>query len=253
MKTFIMLGWRNLWRQKRRSLVVILSITLGVLMMLLAIGIMNGMIAQMLDNSISTKLGHIAISGRGFSDTMRIENNFFPDDRISTALRKEKDIVAFAPRIKAYGMIQSGEASRGVMIIGVLPSSEINVSKINEFTLPDEGGRFLSDPDALDILISKSLADKLDVYVGDRVVLMLTDKDNERAGVGLTVRGFFRTPVEDYDNMVVYMGIGRLQTLTNLGGNISEITIITKKKEIADSVKERLSRAINDPSLEVLS
>jgi len=127
MKTFIMLGWRNLWRQKRRSLVVILSITLGVLMMLLAIGIMNGMIAQMLDNSISTKLGHIAISGRGFSDTMRIENNFFPDDRISTALRKEKDIVAFAPRIKAYGMIQSGEASRGVMIIGVLPSSEINV------------------------------------------------------------------------------------------------------------------------------
>ena len=64
MKTFIMLGWRNLWRQKRRSLVVVFSITLGVLMMLFALGIMNGIIAQMLDNSISTKLGHIAITGR---------------------------------------------------------------------------------------------------------------------------------------------------------------------------------------------
>ena len=74
-----MLGWRNLWRQKRRSLVVIFSITIGVLMMLLQIGIMNGMMTQMLDNNISTKLGHIAITRKGFIDNMKMESNFFPD------------------------------------------------------------------------------------------------------------------------------------------------------------------------------
>jgi putative ABC transport system permease protein len=253
MKTFVMLGWRNLWRQKRRSLVVVFSISLGVLMMLLAIGIMNGMIAQMLDNSISTKLGHIAITGKGFGDTMRLETNFYPSDTIVSAVRKEKDVVAFAPRVKVYGMIRSGESSRGVMVMGVLPSREKNVSKINEFTLPDEGGTFLSDPDALEILISKSLADKLDVAVGDRIVLMLNDSNNEMAGVGLTVKGLFRTPVEDYDNMVVYMGITRLQAITNLGANISEITIITRKKEIADAVKQRLAASIHDPALDILS
>lgn len=253
MKTFIMLGWRNLWRQKRRSLVVVFSITLAALMVLLAIGIMNGMIAQMLDNSLSTKLGHIAITGKGFSDTMRIENNFYPSEKILSAVRKDSDVTAFAPRVKVYGMIRSGESSRGVMVIGVSPATENNVSKINEYTLPDEGGTFLSDPDALEILISKSLADKLDVAVGDRIVLMLNDKDNEMAGVGLTVKGFFQTPIEEYDNMVVYMGINRLQTITNLGGNISELTIITKKKEIADAVKLRLARSINDPALDILS
>lgn len=194
MKTFIMLGWRNLWRQKRRSLVVVFSITLAALMVLLAIGIMNGMIAQMLDNSLSTKLGHIAITGKGFSDTMRIENNFYPSEKILSAVRKDSDVTAFAPRVKVYGMIRSGESSRGVMVIGVSPATENNVSKINEYTLPDEGGTFLSDPDALEILISKSLADKLDVAVGDRIVLMLNDKDNEMAGVGLTVERVLSDP-----------------------------------------------------------
>lgn len=253
MKTFIMLGWRNLWRQKRRSLVVIFSITLGVLMMFLAIGIINGMIAQMLDNSISTKLGHIAITGKGFSDTMRLENNFYPSEKILSAVRTDRDVTAFAPRVKVYGMIRSGESSRGVMVMGVSPASEKKVSKMNEYTLPDEGGSFLKDSDANEIMISKSLAAKLDVMVGDKIVLILNDKDNEMAGVGLTVRGLFRTPVEEYDNMVVYMGLSRLQAITNLGSNISEITIVTKKKEIADTVKLRLARSIHDPALDIMS
>ncbi len=253
MKTFIILGWRNLWRQKRRSLVVIFSITLAVLMIIFALSIMNGIIAQMLDNSISTKLGHIAITGKGFIYNMRIENNYYPDDKITTALRNEKDIIAFAPRIKVFGMIRSGESSRGIMIMGISPKHENGVSKITEYTLHDEEGGFLDDPDTNDILISRSLADKLDVLVGDKVVLMLNNKDNEMEGIGLTVKGLFRTPVEEYDNSVVYMGITRLQTITNLGGNISEITIVTKNKEIADAVKVRLARSINYPALDILS
>ena len=88
MKTFIMLGWRNLWRQKRRSLVVITSITLGVLMMMFALGLMNGIISQMLDNSISTKLGHVAIHKKGFFENMKLVTNFYPDQHILRPLEK---------------------------------------------------------------------------------------------------------------------------------------------------------------------
>lgn len=253
MKTFIMLGWRNLWRQKRRSLVVVFSIMLAVLMIMFALGIMNGIIAQMLDNSISTKLGHIAITGKGFFNNAQIENNFYPGEKLIASLKKEKDLTAFAPRVKVFGMIRSGESSRGVLVMGISPKSEKGVSKINEYTLRDEGGRYLDDPEANEILISKSLANKLDVLVGDRIVLMLNNKDNEMEGVGLMVKGLFRTPVEDYDNSVVYMGISRLQAIANLGDNISEISIVAKNKEIADPVKLRLEKSINDPALDIMS
>jgi putative ABC transport system permease protein len=253
MKTFIMLGWRNLWRQKRRSLVVIMSITLGVLMMIFALALMNGIIAQMLDNSISTKLGHIAIHKKGFFENMKLESNFYPDPRILRLLQKDKDIVASSPRVKTIAMIRTSESSRGVIVIGVYPDKEKKISRLNEYTLPDEGGKFLDDPDANDILISKSLATKLDVMVGDKIVLILQDNKNEKTGVGLNVKGFFQTPVRDYDNSVVYMGIKRLQTITGLGDNVSEIMVIAKKKEIVDSVKQRLVKGIGAGDLEILS
>lgn len=253
MKTFIMLGWRNLWRQKRRSLVVIFSITLGVLMMMFALGLMNGIITQMLDNSISTKLGHLVVHKKGFFDNMKLETNFYPDQRILRAMKSEPDIIASAPRVKAFAMIRTGESSRGLVVLGVYPELEKKVSKMNEYTLADEGGSFLDDPDANEIMISKSLADKLDVLVGDKIVLILQDSKSEMAGVGLTVRGLFQTPVADYDNSVAYMGIKRLQKITGLGDNISEIMVVATGKEAVDSIKPRLTAAIGDASLEVMT
>ncbi|MBN1498168.1 MAG: ABC transporter permease [Spirochaetes bacterium] len=253
MKTFIMLGWRNLWRQKRRSLVVIFSITLGVLMMMFALGLMNGIITQMLDNSISTKLGHLVVHKKGFFENMKLETNFYPDQRILRAMKSDPDIVASAPRVKAFAMIRTGESSRGLIVLGVYPELEKKVSKMNEYTLADEGGSFLDDPDANEIMISKSLAEKLDVLVGDKIVLILQDSKSEMAGVGLTVRGLFQTPVADYDNSVAYMGIKRLQNITGLGNNISEIMVVATGKEAVDSIKPRLTAAIGDASLEVMT
>lgn len=253
MKTFIMLGWRNLWRQKRRSLVVIFSISLGVLMMMFALGLMNGIIAQMLDNSISTKLGHLVVHKKGFFENMKIETNFYPDPRIARALKGDRDVIAAAPRVKAFAMIRTGESSRGLIIIGVDPAQEKKVSRMNEYTLKDGGGSFLESPEGDEIMISRSLAEKLDVLVGDKVVLIMQDKNSEMAGVGLTVRGFFQTPVEEYDNSVAYMGIRRLQAITGLGDNISEIMIVATKKEAVDAIKPRLTKGIGDASLDVMT
>lgn len=253
MKTFILLGWRNLWRQKRRSLVVIFSITLGVFMMMFGLSLNNGIIMQMLDNSISTKLGHIAIHKKGFFEDMKLTTNFHADERIFKALGKDRDIIASAPRVKAFAMIRTGESSRGVLVIGVSPEKEKNVSRMNDYMVKQGGGSFIDDPDTHDIVISKSLADKLDVMLGDRIVMMLKDVNNETVGVGLTVKGFFQTPVEDYDSSVVFMGITKLRTITGIGDNISEITVITKNKDIVDPVKARIIKALDDNTLEVMS
>jgi len=99
------------------------------------------------------------------------------------------------------------------------------------------------------------LAQKLqvDVVVGDKVVLLVQDEDNEMTGVGLTVRGLFQTPVRDYDNGVVYMGIKRLQEITGLKDNVSEVMVIVKNKDIVDSVKPRIMKSVADDDLEILT
>ncbi len=240
-----------MWRQKRRSLVVISSIAIGISAMILLTGFTNGMTTQMVDNTINTALGHMTLHRKEFRNNIKLEYSFIPDPGIYAALKGDSSLLAYAPRVVIKGMIRSSEASRGVIIKGIDPARERHVSKFYDYTLRKEG-RFLSDPSSDEILISRALAEKLDVYRDDRVVLMFQDRNNEIVGAGLRVAGFFETPMGGFDKGVVFVGITKLQELTGLGSAVSEITMITADKSSVGTVKERLSKKIKDP-LELLT
>ncbi|MBN1930183.1 MAG: ABC transporter permease [Desulfobacterales bacterium] len=252
-KIFAMIGWRNLWRNKRRSLVVITSMALGIFAMLLSMGIMNGMNNQMVENTISTSLGHISIQRKGFQNDMKLQNSFVPSKELKNILSDIHDLKAFTPRIKMDGMIRSSEASRGVLIMGIDPVHEKTVSKILEYTLGEAAGSYLTDSEASDILISKTLADKLDLLVGDKVVLMFQNLQKEIVGTALTVKGLYQSPIDSFDKYVVYTGLQNLQKLTGMGTKISEISIrVTHRKQV-DKVVEELRNSIHEPLFTILS
>jgi putative ABC transport system permease protein len=253
MRIFVRIGWRNLWRNKRRSLVVISSIAIGIFAMILSMGVMNGMNNQMVENTIKTSLGHIAIHRKGFQDDMKLKYHFTPEAKIIEAIESDSRILAYAPRIKLQGMIRSSESSRGVMLVGIDPEKERTVSNIYDYTLKKEGSRFLTAGDDDVILISKSNADKLDLLVGDKLVVMFQDSDKEIIGVGLEIVGIFQTPIESFDKFVVFLNIKTLQRITGLNRNISELTAVLKNKRAVDRVKEKLIATINDKELEILS
>ncbi len=249
----MMISWRNIWRNRRRSLVVISSISLGIFAMIFSMAFMNGMNIQAVENTISTSLGHIAVHKKGFQDNMKLEFHFRADDRMMKKIEEDPHVTGVAPHVKVQGMVRSSEASRGVLIVGIEPEKEKSVSKIESYTLKEEGSRFLSSSGEDSILISKSMAEKLDLLVGDRLVVMIQDSDNRITGVGLVVEGLFETPVSSFDKNVVFMGIKKLQEITGIGENISELTVILDNKKRVDRTKERLIGSINNKSLEVLS
>ena len=253
MKIFIMMSWRNLWRHRRRSVVVISSIGVGIFSMIFSMGFMNGMNVQMVENTISTSLGHVAVHKKGFQDNMKLENNFTADDAIYKALREAPAVVAFAPKIKVQGMVRSSETSRGVLIIGIDPEKEKKISKIYDYTSKDEGSAFLDDMAADEVLISKAMAGKLDLVVGDRLVLMVQDKHREIIGEGLMVKGIFESPVDSFDKYVVFVGLKKLQEVTGLGDGISELTVLVKNKDRVRATRDYIRNALKDRDLEVLS
>lgn len=253
MKTIYMIGWRNLWRNKRRSLVVISSISFGIFAMIISIAIMNGMNNQMVENTIKTSLGHIAIHRNGFQDDMKLNYNFNANSDMISVIENDPRIFAYAPRVKLQGMVRSSEASRGVMIVGIDPEREKRISSIFEYTIKEGESSFLSSSMDDSALISKSLADKLDLLVGDRLVFMFQDKNSEIVGSGMRIMGFFQTPIESFDKYVVFTGIEKLQELTGLETSISELTIVVNNSRSVDDVKESLLSHINDKGLEILS
>ena len=100
---------------------------------------MNGFNVQLVENTINTSLGHIAIHRRGFQKDMRLEYNFRADEALYDAIRGTRDVISFAPRVKVEGMVRSSEASRGVTVMGIDPVSEKGVSRIYQYTLSRGG------------------------------------------------------------------------------------------------------------------
>jgi ABC-type lipoprotein release transport system permease subunit len=135
MLIYFKLSWRNVWRNKRRSLVVITSIAIGVFFMLISMALVNGMNYQMIDNTISTSLGHVAIQKKGFADNMKISYSFDAGNEIYSGLDGVPGIAGWAPRVKVQGIIRSSEASQGVMITGIDPEKERKVSDLSDYTL----------------------------------------------------------------------------------------------------------------------
>ncbi len=256
MKTFIIMSWRNMWRNKKRSLVVILSIAIGILGMHLSMGFMNSMSMQMIDNTINTSLGHVAIHKKGYQDSMKLDYNFKPEKKYIDTIEqlvKQKKIKAFAPRVKVEGMARSSESARGVLVIGIEPDVEKNVSKLYDYTIKKNGSRYITKSDRNSVLISKYLADKLELSLGDKLVLLIQNKNKKIEGVGLTIVGLYQTPIESFDKYVVYMQLFELKKITGLGENISELTVVTYDKTKALNIRDLLKSKINNTTLEYLS
>jgi putative ABC transport system permease protein len=253
MRIFIQMSWRNLWRNKRRSLAVILTVAIGIFAMTLASGFINGFNAQMIENTINTSLGHIAIHQKGFQQDMKLEYNFKAGPSLYEAIKSTPGVIAYAPRVKIQGMLRSSEASRGVMIIGIDPEKETKVSEIYRYTQKEGGSRFLEDPAEDAILISATLAKKLDLVLGDRLVLMIQDQKGQIVGAGLKVVGLFVTPMASIDKHVAYVGIKKIQHLAGIGSNISEISIVCTDKNLAGPSAQSIISRSNASRLEILS
>jgi len=253
MMIYLKLSWRNVWRNKRRSLVVISSIAIGVFFMLISMALVNGMNYQMIDNTISTSLGHVAIHKKGFDDNMKISYSFNADRGIYEGLNNTPGIAGWAPRVKVQGIVRSSEASQGVMITGIDPGREKGVSDIFNYMLNTEGSEFLDNPEAGDVLVSEKLAAKLDVVTGDRIVVMFQDSRDEIAGEALTVRGIFRSPIDSFDKYVIFTGIKKLQKAAGMNDRISEISIRTGTRDESTEVKSGISPFIKDPEVQALT
>jgi ABC-type lipoprotein release transport system permease subunit len=155
MMIYIKLSWRNVWRNKKRSFVVISSISLGVFFMLISMAFVNGMNYQMIDNTISTSLGHVSIHKKGFHDNMKVSYSFNAGTDITGGLNVAKGVAGWAPRVQIQGIIRSSEASQGVVITGIDPDKEKNVSEIFNYLIKNGESEYLDNPAAGDVLISE--------------------------------------------------------------------------------------------------
>ena len=230
------LAWRNIWRNKRRSFIVIISVVVGLTAIVLTDGLSNGMMRQMLFNQINLDISHIQIHKEGFNNN-KIIKNYIPDYKhVDSLLNKNPEVKAYSKRVFATGILSSANNSSGVIIYGINPAEEAKVSIIKSSIVE---GKYL-DKGKREIIIGEKLAEKLGVQLGDKVVAMANTLKGDIGSDAFRIVGIFQTSSSEYDKRAVYVHAATEQEMLGIGNNYHEFAIITKDYNKVTSIKKSL-------------
>lgn len=203
------LAWRNIWRNRLRSSTVIASVLLGIAAGIFASALMKGMLEGRFDNFIEDEISHLQVHHPDFVKEPEVRHTLKGGDEVLTALGKTEGIQATTARIRVQGMIASANYTGGIVLTGILPEAE---ERVTGFSQKMHEGEYLETGDGNRILIGKSLAEKMKVGIGSRVVLTFQDADYEIVSAAFTVKGIFQTISNRYDEGLAFVPAAYLRT-----------------------------------------
>jgi ABC-type lipoprotein release transport system permease subunit len=234
------LAWRNLWRNHRRTTIMLAAITVGVWAMIFMTALMRGMVDDMLLNGIRSMPGEVQIHHPEYRDDPSINNSMpAPSTELLEAL-KTPEVVAWTSRVRVQAVISSERDSRGIVLLGVEPDSELQVSFDSDSI---REGRFLEDSDDRGLVIGVKMAEHLETDLGKRVVVMSQDPENNIADRGFRIVGIYKAKLASLEEMYVYAGRNTIQKMLKLDNRVSEIAITGEDYRNVDRWYPRIKQA----------
>jgi putative ABC transport system permease protein len=261
----VKIGWRNLWRNPRGTLLTALALGLGLALLLVSLGLLDGLHEKMVSDGVRFGTGHVVIQAKGYQDTGS-QDLLLPAQVVSTTAEflhtepMKRLVRGVSPRLLASGLLSSAANAAGVGIIGIMPKDERAVSLIPSRIVE---GKNLTDDEQSGVVIGAELARKLEVKVGSKVVLMTQavqqpDREATDPGEGgmqstlLLVSGIFRTGVQAVDAHVVHLLLPVAQTLLGVPGRVTQIAVLLEREGDSLMVARDLRKQLAGVAVEVL-
>jgi ABC-type lipoprotein release transport system permease subunit len=242
------LAWRNVWRNFRRSLITTASMGCGLAAIMFGQSMIISEQHQLVEKATGSITGHIQIQARNIKDYKFPDHYLEGVDKVEEALRSTPEIAAYGRRIHLTGLISSPAASVGALISSVEPQVEPRITTMSTYVTD---GKFLSGPKT--VTIGDKLAQRLDVRVGEKVVVMAQADDGSMGAEAYRVSGIFHTGSTTFDGQIVYVPLPAMQELLATGAHINHFVARLKYIDDADRVQQELREKLRGLPVQVLS
>ena len=242
------IAYRDLLRNRRRSILTLLAVALGLAMLMMFNGLIAGVWQEALQNSIRLRTGHLQLRASSYEErklSLQWQDLLENPGALAARLNQMSEVKAAAPVIWAGTILSTGDESVGLQIFGIDPTSHL-YDPIRESLV---SGDFLTSDDRSGIMLGHPLAASLGVGVGQRVNLALVNADGNSESANFTIRGLFSTGIVSYDESAVFMPLGKAQVMAGAGDRASAIVVLLHRQ--ADT--ERVAAAIQSPGVATLT
>ena len=237
------LAWRNLWRNHRRTIIMLGAIGVGVWAMIFMTALTRGMVDQMITDSIGVLPGHVQMHHPDYKDDPSIANRISISDADLKDKFDDAGFEAWASRVRVPAVITSERESRGVTLLGVDPAVE---REISFFDYEEVEGRFLNDATDKGIVIGAELADTLETEIGKRVVLMSQDPDNEIADRGFRIAGLYSANTKAVEEAYAFIGKTTAQKMLRIGDATTEVVFLGDEYRNVEPIYDAVTSAVDD-------
>ena len=236
------LAWRNIWRQKRRTLLTALALALTLALSLFMRSLQEGTYANNIENAARFYTGLIQLQHPEFAESHSIDDLLPMSKSFLHPVSSTSLVNRALPRIESFALAASGDKSKGVMVLGVDTLEEDSYSNISNRLAK---GEFLS-PDDEQVLIGEGVARYFGLDVGDELILYGQGYRGQTAAGLYRVKGILDFPVSQLDNQLVYMPITLAQTLYSTGEQVTAWVLDIKPLDKINTAQSRLEQAYGD-------
>lgn len=236
----LQVSWRNLWRNPKRTGIILAAIVIGAWTMLVFAALSRGAMTATLANALNTLTGHIQVQNPAFRDDPVIDHRIGSPEQVAAVLNQVLPPgAAFTFRIQVSGVAANARNSEGVTIVGIDPEKEPGLS----FYGNSPGrGRLLSPGDDRGIVVGEALRESFDTRTGRKLVLMAQGTDRETASRAFKIRGTFRADMKSKEKQYVFITLEAARTLLKAGKTVTSACI--KLPGVAPLDLEGLGRTV---------
>jgi ABC-type lipoprotein release transport system permease subunit len=235
MNYYLTMAWRNIWRNKRRSLITISSILFAIFFSILMRGFQLGSYKNMVNNVVQAYTGYIQVFDRKFQSDKVIENTIVLEDGIVQSIEKTPNVHLAVPRLESFALASSGSQTKGVLVLGTNPEMEEQLTHLSKRLVQ---GTFLNSSDS-SAMVSERLAKFLKLGVGDTLVIISQGFQGVSAAGKYPVKGILRFPSPDLDNKMVYLTLEQAQRFFSADNRVTSISLgVNNSNKLAGTIMD---------------
>lgn len=179
------MAWRNIWRNPRRTFLTVAAIAFASAVLVFMLSFQFGVYDTMINSSVKIHAGHLQVMVKGYKDKMTMRQVISKPEAIGKMLKGMQDVQAYTYRAEAFSMVSSQNRTYGVLVTGIEPQREKEVSTIKSLI---RKGAYLSGNHAREALVGSLLADNLKVGPGDELTILGQARDGSIAATVVRVK-----------------------------------------------------------------
>lgn len=248
MSMMLKMAWRNLWRNTRRTIITISAIALAVLWSSVLISIQKGTWDSMIDNVSRFYMGYAQIHSKGYWTEQSLDLAFDPKDANEQLDNAIPEYIELIPRIESFALSSFKLLTKGVMIIGIDPAKETNMTGMGDRIVE---GRYLTESDTT-VLLGDKLADRLKIQIGDSIILISQGYHGQNAVGKYAVKGLIHFNSPDLNKQIVIMPLALAQTFYGTGPLITTYAVHIPSKDALSPAMDFLTSRLDTTAFEVL-